>query len=245
MTAEHDPLLGTEVGGFTLVRCISADVYEARRGDTRAAARIFAHAGAMPRPAIAHPCVTFALASAPRDDGRFVLVHDWIDGSSLEARLEDGPLTWSAATSIVRDLVRGLGAIHTAGLVHGELTPAHILLPASGNPSAVIVDVGHTPAAAAHYRAPEYPAIDHRADLYALGVVIYRMLTGALPADQAPPALCERASAPVPQAVEDLCVWLLAKDPARRMPNAHVLRLTLESLDASAAPAPMATEVTA
>src|SRR5512138_116996 len=106
MTAEHDPLLGTEVAGFELVRCIAANVYEARRGDTRAVARIFTHVDAASRPSLAHPCVTFTVATARRDDGTLVVVHDWIDGRSLESRLEDGPLTWSAAVAIVRDLVR-------------------------------------------------------------------------------------------------------------------------------------------
>jgi serine/threonine-protein kinase len=101
----------------------------------------------------------------------------------------------------------------------------------------------------AHYMAPEQAKggpIDHRADLYAVGVVLYRMLTGTLPFDHASPAEVmrmhqqepvppprTRTAAEIPSAAEDLCLWLLAKDPAQRVPNAHVLRLTLEALERS------------
>ena len=274
------------VSGFELVRRVAStttsSVFEAVRGNTRAAIKIYPPHSAtrterndreeQAQREIAHPCVARVLAAERLADGTFVLVSEWIDGSSLEARLSDGPLAWPAVISILRDLARGLGAIHGAKVVHRDLKPSNVVLPASGSPSAIIVDFGHAlildearltatglVLGSAHYMAPEQGqglAIDHRADLYSVGVMLYRMLTGVLPFDHASPAEVmrmhqqelvvpprARTASPIPHGAEDLCLWLLAKDPALRVPNARVLRLTIEALERSAS-ASMHVEIT-
>ena len=274
----HDTLVGTEVAGFALTRCVArnalATVFEGIRGKDRAAIKIYAPSWAarsernereeQAQRQIAHPCVARALATERRSDGTFVLVSDWVEGATLEARLSIGALSWHEIITIVRDIARGLGAIHAAKVIHRDLKPSNIMLPVLGDPRAVIVDFGHALViddarltgtglvlGSAHYMAPEQAKggpIDHRADLYAVGVVLYRMLTGTLPFDHASPAEVMRmhqqepvpplrtgTTAPIPSAAEDLCLWLLAKDPGQRVPTAHVLRLTLEALERSTA----------
>jgi serine/threonine protein kinase len=273
------PAIGTRVAGFELVRCVArnalATVFEGARGALRVAVKIYPPTIAartdrnlreeQAQRRIAHDCVARALATDRMSDGAFVLVSEWIEGIPLEERLGGGPLAWSIAVPILRDIARGLGAIHAAKIVHRDLKPSNIILPASGSSSAVIVDFGHALAVddarltgsglvlgSAHYMAPEQAQglpLDHRADLYAVGVVLYRMLTGVLPFDHASPAEVMRKHqqepvippralhrAPIVPAAEDLCLWLLAKDPAQRLPNAHVLRLTLEALERPSVP---------
>ncbi len=273
----NQPLVDRELAGFTLTRCVArsaiASVYEGVRDSKRVAIKVYLPTFAarsarnereeQSQRQIDHPCVARALATERRPDGTFVLVSEWIDGCTLEARLAQGALPWSNVVNVLRDVARGLGAIHAAKVIHRDLKPANIMVPASGDPSAVIVDFGHALViddarltgtglvlGSAHYMAPEQAKggpIDHRADLYAVGVVLYRMLTGTLPFDHASaaevmrmhqqePVPLPRTRAAVVPAAEDLCLWLLAKNPAQRLPNAHVLRLTLEALERSAAP---------
>jgi len=245
--APHDELVGTRVAGYLLLRCVahdaSAGVFEGVLDDTRAAITIyFQPTERAAQATIDHPCVARVLATA-RHDGSLVLVSEWIEGSSLAARLDrlDRPLAWPEISAIMRDVARGLGAIHAADLVHGDLEPSNIMLPdGPGAPKAVLVGIGP-----AHDLAPEQAdggPFDQRADLYAVGVVLYRMLTGALPVEPVPPLALRDA---IPSAAADLCLWLLATDPAQRVPNAHVLRLTLEALERSSPIVPPAREISA
>lgn len=268
--------VGSRVAGFELTRLVAqsaiASVFEGRRGDVRAAIKAYAPSWThrsernereeTAQRQIAHPCVARAFGSERQPDGTFVLVSEWIDGTTLEACLANGPLPCAVAIGILRDVTRGLGAIHAARVVHRDLKPSNIMLPSQGTPSAMIVDFGHALVVddarltatglvlgSAHYMAPEQTrghALDQRADLYACGVVFYRMLTGVLPFDHPSPAEVmrmhqqepvppprTRTSVTIPREAEDVCLWLLAKDPVHRIPNAHVLRLTLEAVERS------------
>ena len=98
----------------------------------------------------------------------------------------------------------GLQAIHTAGIIHRDLKPANIMLPKAGQPAAVLLDFGHSLVlseermtdrglilGSASYMAPEQASgrpLYFRADLYALGVILYRGLTGVLPFEDRAPA---------------------------------------------------------
>ncbi len=211
-------------------------------------------------------------------DGRVFLAMDLCEGETLDARLKRGPLDWQVAVRIAIEAARALEAAHAAGLVHRDLKPQNLMLAkesaaADAAPGVKLLDFGLAtaltrdvpraadPRARAHhgfaifgtpeYMAPEQVAgdgVDGRADVYALGCVLYEMLTGARAFEGAssvvvmgkqlretplPPRV--RAPArPIPAAVEAIVVRAMAKDRNARPPSALAMRVALE--EALAAP---------
>jgi WD40 repeat protein/serine/threonine protein kinase len=128
----------------------------------------------------------------------------YVEGESLERRLEErGSLEVSETIAMLEQCLAGLAAVHQAGLVHRDIKPGNILLERKseralladfglvkrrqreGSPTSAGVIVGTV-----DYLAPEQARarkVDRRADLYALGVVAYRMLSGRLPFDAETP----------------------------------------------------------
>jgi eukaryotic-like serine/threonine-protein kinase len=173
--------------------------------------------------------------------GMAYLVMEFIAGPSLAQRLKDGVLGWRPALELCAEVADGLAATHSAGLVHRDVKPANVMLCPTG---AKLVDFGisaeigepadeapdgcvvGTPA----YVSPERlagSAAMPAADVYALGLLLYRALTGWLPWDVDSRSAVLRAHllsepAPLPpipglpiEVAED-CTRCLAKDPARR-----------------------------
>jgi serine/threonine-protein kinase len=144
------------------------------------------------------------------------LVMELVDGPSLAALLARGPLEPARAMDLVAQAARALQATHAAGLVHGDLTPASLLVSRSSG-QLKITDFGMADADAA-------PA----ADLYALGDVAFQCLTGRVPSAGEPPAVPlaqpDRARSPlpatVPAAVAALVAGLTATDPRARSGSA-------------------------
>jgi serine/threonine protein kinase len=125
-------------------------------------------------------------------DGQPYLVMDLVGGDTLARRLDRrGRVVPGSALGITRQLAEALCALHSAGLVHGDVKPANVVLPAAGR--AVLVDLGfaHRPGeidfvlGTPNYLAPELcraPAADTTAaDLFALGVTLFESLTARLP----------------------------------------------------------------
>jgi tetratricopeptide (TPR) repeat protein len=188
-------------------------------------------------------------------DGELVfLTMDFVPGRSLRELLADETrLSPEKAVEIARQLALGLGAAHRAGVVHRDLKPGNVLVDDSeggsdGAVRAAISDFGVARSLAGFgmtlpgmvvgtlgYLSPEQArgeAVDGRSDLYALGILLYEMLTGELPFAAATEAemLAQRLTgAPrnlrwpgvtVPQRLRDLVQRLLARDPARRPQSA-------------------------
>ncbi len=122
-------------------------------------------------------------------EGERFLTMECVDGGSLAARLaERGALPPAEVIEIARAIAAALGAAHQAGVVHRDLKPENVLFARDGR--VVVTDFGIAHAGGAEtavvgtpaYMAPEQlvpgAAIDHRADLFALGVLMYEMLTG-------------------------------------------------------------------
>lgn len=128
--------------------------------------------------------------------GRYFLVMDFVDGHSLYWHLKRAPITMAKALGFLEALCYGLDAAHQLGVVHRDLKPENILITEDGRP--MITDFGLarrddgldlTQSGAAvgtpYYMSPEQiqarKDLDGRADLYSIGVLGYRMLTGRLP----------------------------------------------------------------
>lgn len=168
-------------------------------------------------------------------------VLEWITGPSLDSFHSDEP----EARRILRSILHGLAAIHDAGFIHGDLSPANVLLPTEGE--AKLIDLGTaTPIAEAmpnlvgsiHCMAPERfdnapPSV--ASDLYAVGVIACHQLSGRYPFEgdttaqiitahhrqQRQPL---RAQCPVTPALEAWINHLLARDPKQRPSTAtHAL----------------------
>jgi hypothetical protein len=124
---------------------------------------------------------------------------DLIDGANLREILRLGRLSPAQALALVPPLAEALQYAHDQGVVHRDLKPENVLLDRAGHPHLVDFGLaklrGETPSTALtgsgtvlgtpHYMAPEQVAgagdVDHRADIYALGVMLYELLTGRLP----------------------------------------------------------------
>ena len=165
------------------------------------------------------------------------LVLEFVDGASLRELLREGPLTARDVLAWVPQLCDALQYAHDRRIVHRDIKPENILIDGDGRVR--IADFGlarllgdeagvglsavaiGTP----HYMAPEQVsgsrALDHRADLYALSVVIYEMLTGQLPIGRfGPPS--DRAAAARP--FDALVMKSLAPEPEARHQQAHELK---------------------
>ncbi|MEM9191177.1 MAG: protein kinase [Myxococcota bacterium] len=189
------------------------------------------------------------------------LFREWIDGASLRSRIDDGgALAVPEALAIGSQLAGALDELHRAGLLHRDLKPGHVMLQPqpSGLPHVTVIDAGiaarvetgevfdvvGTPA----YVSPEQATgklISFRSDLYALGCVIYEMLTGKplfsgdvasvlkAHAEEQPPSL----PSALPEPVQTLLGSLLHKEPRERPFSAQQVRRMLDPFVPGGSPA--------
>lgn len=182
-----------------------------------------------------------------QDEGQWFITMDLIEGDALDRRIDrEGALPPDQAIAIARQLAEGLAAAHAKGVVHRDLKPANVLLDAQGN--AYITDFGVARSLASggltqsgavigtpDYLSPEQARgepVDGRSDLYALGLILYEMLTGAMPftGGTIPEILAQRmmrTPPPVTQVRPETPPWiarlvdrLLRPQPAHRLQSA-------------------------
>ncbi len=181
-------------------------------------------------------------------EGRGHLVSAYMSGGTLETKLADGPLPTQDAARIALQLAEALAYAHSHNIVHCDLKPSNILFDTQDQ--ARITDFGlaindeqvasdESPVAGTlEYMAPEQipgatPYVDGRTDVWSLGVVLYRMLTGRMPfrgstrvelqaAIQGRPVKPPRQIDPhLPETLQAICLRCLQKKPEDRWPTAN------------------------
>jgi serine/threonine protein kinase/DNA-binding LacI/PurR family transcriptional regulator len=193
-------------------------------------------------------------------------------GGSLETLLQKGPMPLDRAVALFTQLASGLAFAHSQGIIHRDLKPTNVLLDDTGNAYlsdfglAKIIELsleltlsGNIVGTPAYMSPEQFQAnrLDKRSDIYSLGVMLFEMVTGRLPFDMqdgdilslmrqhieiAPPHPRE-FNAGLPQAVEDVILTALEKEPAARYQDVWSMIVALNQaigrhISAQSAPKP-------
>lgn len=202
-----------------------------------------------------HPYVVRCLTAGENE--RFIYVAlEHMEGGPLQAYVDQrGPLSVAQAVGVMRRVLQGLGAVHRAGVVHRDLKPDNILLDARGRPKLADFSLARhrdhrkitltgTILGTADYMSPEQfkgEGIDHRADLYAAGAMLYTLVTGSPPyaGRSSLAVLKQHADAPIPDPaaknpaagpLTKIVQLLMAKSPAERPESAEAALALFEGL---------------
>ena len=183
----------------------------------------------------------------------YYFLMEYVDGSNLREIIEARQLTPEHTLTIVPHLCDALQYAHDKGVVHRDIKPDNILMAVDG--SVKIADFGlsrilgnesqkdlltgtHQVMGTPRYMAPEQlegsHGVDHRADIYSLGVVFYEMLTGELPIGRfAPPS----AKVEIDVRLDEVVLRTLEKDPQRRYQHASQVKSDVQSITSTDDPA--------
>jgi predicted Ser/Thr protein kinase len=197
---------------------------------------------------LSHPNIVavydFGQVGTPDARALHYFVMEFVDGANLRQLEQEGRLTPRQALEIIPQICEALQYAHDEGIVHRDIKPENVLLDKKGRVKiadfglAKIVgteardlrltgvrDVMGTP----HYMAPEqveHPqAVDHRADIYSLGVVFYEMLTGELPLGKFAPPSCK---VQVDVRLDEVVLHALEKEPDRRYQQARQVKTDVQ-----------------
>ena len=196
--------------------------------------------------ALNHPNIC-TIHDIGEQDARSFIVMEYLEGTTLKDRLAAGPLSLNAVLDLGAQIADALDAAHTAGIIHRDIKPANILIGSRDRVKVLDFGLAKVRASAGHhadvttmagtrqgvvmgtaaYMAPEQArgeTVDHRADLWSLGLVLYEMVTGARPA----PGIGVRV-ATSPE-LERIIAKCLEPDRALRYQHAADLRTDLERL---------------
>jgi len=202
---------------------------------------------------LSHPNIV-AVYDFGQTHGLHYFLMEYVDGPNLRQIEQTGKLSARQALQIIPQVCEALQYAHDEGVVHRDIKPENVLLDKKGRVK--IADFGlakilglenqtlrltgakdfmGTP----HYMAPEQVEnprqVDHRADIYSLGVVFYEMLTGELPLGRfAPPS----QKVQVDVRLDEVVLHALEKEPQRRYQHASEVKTDVESITNRPAPAP-------
>jgi serine/threonine protein kinase len=193
-------------------------------------------------------------------DGLYYFSMEFVDGKNVRELIDAGNLPAASAIKIVPQICEALQYAHDEGIVHRDIKPENILIDKRGRvkiadfglakivgltPTYLTLTGSHEVMGTLYYMAPEQlkrsKQVDHRADLYSLGVVFYEMLTGELPVGRfAPPSHKAR----VDGRLDPVVLRALSREPENRYQDASEIKRAVETLAAQphsphvAAPAP-------
>lgn len=223
---------------------------------------------------ISHPNVVTVFDFGQTRDGTLYLAMEYLEGQSLAGRLKQGPLSIGDILKVAAQICSALIAAHAMRIIHRDLKPANIYLVdmPDGSIFTKVLDFGIAKALDSDekltsageifgtpwYMSPEQGLgrpLDGRSDLYALGCILYEMLTGRAPFEASTPLaiLTAHINEPVkpieeatkrrdiPPELSRLCMQLLEKSPNQRPPDASATKFALKSIQEAREAARMVT----
>jgi hypothetical protein len=221
-----DTRLGRQVALKALPPALARDEHrrERLRREARAAATL------------SHPGIATIYALEELGDQLYI-ASEYLPGRTLRETMQHGRIELPRAITIAREIAAALAAAHDAGVIHRDLKPENVAIARDGHPKILDFGIAHLGDDAARltmpgaaigtpaYMAPEQligADVDFRADIYALGVLLVEMITGAHPLSGAAEGLDPRIAT-----IVERC---LARDPARRFASARQLEAALDDL---------------
>jgi serine/threonine-protein kinase len=234
--------------------------------------RVRFHREASAASALRHPNVVEIIDVFDFEEGAPVMVMELLHGETLGQKLErDEKLSLEETAALVVPVISAVGAAHALGIVHRDLKPENVFLsPGAAGMNVKVLDFGiaklttgisprglHTEAGSMLgtpcYMAPEQASsntvVDHRADIWSLGVILYECLSGTRPIEgddlvqvvnrlvNAAIMPLERLAPELPHDVATMVMQMLSRDPARRPPDLTEVARLLGSYTRAAAPA--------
>jgi len=211
--------------------------------DPAFAERFTREARAMAR--LSHPNIV-AVHDFGQTDGLFYFIMEYIDGANLRQAIEAGHIEPEAALAIVPQICDALQYAHDEGIVHRDVKPENVLLNAKGRvkitdfglakllklePTDLSLTNTQQVMGTPRYMAPEQMTathnVDHRADIYSLGVVFYELLTGEVPLGRFQPP-SKRVHVDV--RLDEIVLRTLEREPAQRYQRASELKTDVETV---------------
>jgi predicted Ser/Thr protein kinase len=199
-----------------------------------------------------HPHIVSVYDFGKTEDGLFYFVMEFVDGTDLRHVIRSGEVSPKEALAIVPQICEALQYAHEEGIVHRDIKPENVLLDRKGRvkiadfglaklldrpPTVYTLTDPQQKVGTPHYMAPEQVErpheVDHRADIYSLGVVFYEMLTGELPLGRFQPP---SQKVHVDVRLDEVVLKTLEKEPQRRYQHASEVKTDVETISSSQRP---------